>query len=104
MTGALLHLIGWASVGYTLLPVIFLTAAATIWLALREGTLAPQVRGRRLTLCFRPAARRHVLHTGGRLRRTLVAFDSALAYGPRGLSRDDPAHAWCDVAQWSCEN
>ena len=44
MSGALLHLVGWASVGYTLLPVIFISAAATIWLALREGTLAPQFR------------------------------------------------------------
>jgi len=43
-TGALLHLVGWASVGYTLLPIIFITAGATIWLARREGTLAPAVR------------------------------------------------------------
>ena len=43
-TGALLHLVGWASVGYTLLPIIVITAGATIWLARREGTLAPEVR------------------------------------------------------------
>ncbi len=43
-TGALLHLLGWSSVGYTLLPIIILTAGATIWLSIREGTLAPQIR------------------------------------------------------------
>ena len=43
-TGALLHLVGWSSVGYTLLPIIVITAGATIWLARREGTLAPAVR------------------------------------------------------------
>jgi len=43
-TGALLHLIGWNAVGYTLLPIIAITAGATIWLARREGTLAPEVR------------------------------------------------------------
>lgn len=42
--GALLHLLGWVSVGLTLLPIILLTAGATAWLAIRERTLAPQVR------------------------------------------------------------
>lgn len=43
-TGALLHLVGWSSVGYTLIPIILLTAGATIWLSILEGTLAPQIR------------------------------------------------------------
>ena len=43
-SGILIYQVGWASVGYTLLPVILLTAVATTWLAFREGTLAPEVR------------------------------------------------------------
>lgn len=43
-TGALLHFSGWSSVGYTLIPIIILTAGATIWLSICEGTLAPQIR------------------------------------------------------------
>ncbi len=42
--GVLIYRVGWASVGYALLPVIVLTAVATAWLAFREGTLAPEFR------------------------------------------------------------
>ena len=45
-SGVLIYGTGWESVGYTLLPVILLTAGATVWLAFREGTLAPDLGAR----------------------------------------------------------